>query len=226
MYHAFGDGVRGQPYAISTRSFTRQMRVLAVLGYRVIPLEDLLEALLERHTLPRRAVVITIDDGYRDNFEIAMPLLRDLRYPATIFLVSRRLGEHNDWSQGDELAGRKLLSVEDVQRMRDGGIHFGAHTRTHPRLPEAPDDVVRGEVAGSRADLERELGWDVPVFTYPYGQYDDRAVAEARRAYLGACTTEPRRVYFNDDPFLVPRIEVLGTDSLLRFLRKLSFGGG
>ena len=81
------------------------------------------------------------------------------------------------------------------------------------------------EIEGSRDDLEGQLGTPVPLFSYPYGGHDDRAVAAARTAYAGACTVEPRLVRLNDDPYLLPRIEVRGTDSPLRFVRKLLFGG-
>ena len=224
MYHAFDETGRAQRYTVSRSRFRMQLRVLAALRYRVVGLEQLIES-LRAQELPRRAAVITIDDGYLDNSEIAARELRRAGYPAIVFLVAGRLGARNDWSLGDELAGRPMLSVHEAKQMATGGISVGAHTRSHPVLPEASDAGIRAEVDEVRTDLEGKLGRPVPLFSYPYGRFDDRAVAAARRRYVGACTTEPRLVGLGSDPFLLPRIEVHGTDSVLRFLRKLWLGG-
>ncbi len=223
IYHAFeDDDSPGTRFVLPRARFRAHLRALAALRYHVISLETLVRALREGD-LPPRAVVITIDDGYRDNFEIAFPELRRFRYCAAIFLVAGRLGACNDWDSG-ELASRALLSVTDVQGMAEDGLAFGSHTRTHPVLPAISDEALRAEIDGAATDLERELGRPVLFFSYPYGSYDDRALAAARERYVGACTTEPRPVGLDSDPFLLPRIEVRGTDSSLRLLRKLWLG--
>jgi peptidoglycan/xylan/chitin deacetylase (PgdA/CDA1 family) len=203
------------------------MRLLAALRYRVIGFEELARLLRERKPLPRRAVVITIDDGYEDNFRIAYPILRRRRMTAILFLVSGRLGASSDWDEdGAATAGRRLLSVEQVREMLAGGLEVGAHTRTHPSLPQLSADLAEAEVAGSREDLESMLEAPVGTFAYPYGELDEEAVAAAGRAsFLGAGTTEPRRARFDDDPLMIPRIEIRGSDSPWRFLRKLWLGG-
>ncbi len=226
MYHAFSETDEIDRFVMPKRSFARQMRMLSLLRYRVIRFEDLAAALAEGRNLPRRAVAITIDDGYLDNFEIAA-LLRKRGFPATVFLVSDRLGANNDWDSDGVVAGRALLSQSEIDRMRSGGsIRFGAHTRTHAELPTIAHDLIESEVKGSRERLERTLETDVLTFAYPYGQFDDRTVgAVAEAGFHGACTAYARRARVGDDPLLIPRIEIRGEDSLPRFLRKLWFGG-
>lgn len=227
MYHAFTDGTSASRFVLPRRAFARQMRMLALLRYRVIGFEEVAEVLREGRPLPRRAVVVTIDDGYADNFEIAYPILRRHGFSATLFLISRRLGAKADWS-GDPgpTDGRPLLDLEEVRQMRSGGIAVGAHTRTHPSLTGLPPERAEEEIAGSRADLEAAIGGPVPTFAYPYGELDAQAADAVRRAsFRGACTTDPRHARFGDDPLRVPRIEVRGTDTMLRFLRKVWLGG-
>jgi peptidoglycan/xylan/chitin deacetylase (PgdA/CDA1 family) len=91
---------------------------------------------------------------------------------------------------------------------------------------ELADDRVEPEIAGSKVDLEGLLGAPPATFAYPFGRFDERAVAAAKQAgFVGACTVEPRRARLDDDPHLVPRIEARSGDSLLRFAVKLWFGG-
>jgi peptidoglycan/xylan/chitin deacetylase (PgdA/CDA1 family) len=177
--------------------------------------------------LPRRSVAITIDDGYADNLEIAHPILRRHGFSATLFLISGKLGGRSDWSkEGGATDDRPLLSEEQALRLRSEGHAIGAHTRTHRPLPTLAEEEARAEVGGSRADLESVLGTPVPTFAYPYGELDDAAVdASERAAFVAACTTRPHHVRFGDDPLRIPRIEMRGSDTTRRFLRKLWLGG-
>lgn len=226
MYHSFDRADLGDRYVMSQRSFARQMRALKLLRCRVIGYSELARALRSGPPPPRRAVVITIDDGYRDNLEIAAPILRRHGFPATIYLVSDRLGGENDWDDEGAVCGRPLLSVAELGELREGGIEFGAHTRNHRPLPELSDGDVVEEIAGSRRELEPVLGEAVKSFAYPYGLRDERAVsAVAEAGYDSACSTHPEPARLDADPFQVPRIEVRAGDSLRRFLVKLCRGG-
>jgi peptidoglycan/xylan/chitin deacetylase (PgdA/CDA1 family) len=110
--------------------------------------------------------------------------------------------------------------------LSERGIEFGAHTRTHCSLPDVADETVAAEVESSRVELEQALGTPVRTFAYPYGRVDDRALAAVERAgFASACTTEPRPARLHDHPLLIPRIEIMRQDSLLRFLRKVWLGG-
>jgi peptidoglycan/xylan/chitin deacetylase (PgdA/CDA1 family)/GT2 family glycosyltransferase len=227
MYHAFAADREQGRYVLPRRSFARQMLLLRALRYRVLEVEQLAEALREGRRLPRRTVAITIDDGYADNFEVAYPILRRHGFTATLFLVSRRLGARADWSSdGGPTDGRTLLSLDQVRELHAGGLSVGAHTRTHRPLPSLAAAEAVEEISGSRTDLEAAGVGPVATFAYPYGEFDERALDAARRAaFRGACTTYPRHARFGDDPLLIPRIEVWGTDTTLRFLRKLWLGG-
>jgi peptidoglycan/xylan/chitin deacetylase (PgdA/CDA1 family) len=226
LYHAFDDSGDGSRYVVTRRAFARQMRLLAWLRYRVIGFDDLARAIRDGTLPPRRAVAITIDDGYTDNLTVAYPILRRRRFPATIYLVSSKLGGTMDWGSEATLAGRPLLSAEEIGRLRDDPyVRFGAHTRTHCELPEISDEEVHAEISGSREDLARLLNRPADTFAYPYGAHDDRAAAAVLTAgFVGAGTTKPRLARPDDAPARIPRIEIFGSDSLPRFLTKLWFG--
>src|SRR3989454_6488604 len=112
--------------------------------------------------LPPRAIIITFDDGYRSNRTIALPLLRQYGFGATIFLVAAYVGKTNAWNR-DELQD-PLLGAAEIQAMQAGGeVDFGSHTATHARLTTlGPVDALR-ELRTSREQLGALLGRPVTV---------------------------------------------------------------
>ncbi|HEX5713233.1 MAG TPA: glycosyltransferase [Solirubrobacterales bacterium] len=228
MYHAFSEGEEHDRYVISRRRFAQHLRLLRALRYRVLDFAELAEMLAAGEAPPERAVVLTIDDGYADNLAIALPLLRRYRSPATVFLVSQRLGGVNDWTPDGAVAGRPLLTEAEARELAAAPeIAIGAHTRSHPRLTDTAGDQRAEEIAGSGADLAELLGEPIPTFAYPYGNFDPDVVATTRNGggYRAACTVESRLARIGDDPLEIPRLEIRGSDSPLTLLRKLWFGG-
>lgn len=226
LYHAFTDSGEDDTYVLPKRSFARQMRLLARLRFRVISAEELVLSLREGRMPARRSAVITIDDGYADNFEIAYPELRRHRFPATVYMVSRGIGKRNEWNDAGAASGRPLLSLEQLRSMQGDGIQIGSHTQTHCSLTEAPAEIAAREIRDSRADLEANE-MTATTFAYPYGQLDDRIVEQVGEAgYVGAYASHvPVRAGLGSDPLQVPRIEIVGDESTFTFLRKLLIGG-
>jgi GT2 family glycosyltransferase/peptidoglycan/xylan/chitin deacetylase (PgdA/CDA1 family) len=223
MYHAFG--AKEEPasrFILPTRLFGRQMVWLSRLGYNVLGLEEFLCYRREGRLPPAPSVVITIDDGYQDNYARAFPILRHHEFPATIFLVSQKLGQDNHWDEGSTLTGRPLLSLSEAKEMFKEGIRFGAHTRTHPHLSTLCDEEIRREIYGSKQDLERMLNVPIQTFAYPYGDFDGRVKTVAEEAgFQGSCSVEGGTNSSKTPLHILRRVEVYGTDSLLRFLLML-----
>jgi peptidoglycan/xylan/chitin deacetylase (PgdA/CDA1 family) len=225
MYHGIaGPGEPASRYVMPVERFRRQMAWLRKRKYNVIGLEELLRARAEHRLPPPKSVVITVDDGYRDNLTLGRPILERLGLPATVFLVSAG-GSVNAWSTSDGVAGRPLMSLEEARQALGGTLSFGAHTRTHPKLPELSVEDARREVAGSKEELEAALGVPVTTFAYPHGELS----AEVRKAviaagFAAACSTRPGRNRPAEDGFALRRVEVRGTDRLARFAATLALG--
>ena len=228
MYHAFGaPDEHPSRFIIPVRRFAQQMAWLKHRRYHVLSLSEFLSYQSEHQLPPVRSVVITIDDGYADVSRLAHPILQRYHFPATLFVVSQRVGTANQWDQQGALAGRPMLDWPDVRQLAREGMEIGAHTRTHPHLKTLSIERVREEINGSRSDIERELALPVHTFAYPYGEYDEVSETAVKQAeFRGSCSTRPGLIAAATALHALPRIEIQGTDSLLDFVLKLRRGRG
>jgi peptidoglycan/xylan/chitin deacetylase (PgdA/CDA1 family) len=173
---------------VTVSVFERQMRWLRLRGYRTVPLASLEGAQLAP-SLPSRPLVITFDDGYRDNYENAWPVLAKYDFRATVFLVSGSVGGYNDFDHAVGGERAPMLSASEIREMHAAGIGFGSHTCSHPpSLVDVDDRTLRLEVSASRTAVEDIVGSAVDYFAYPHGKQDarvERAVADA--GYKLAC---------------------------------------
>jgi peptidoglycan/xylan/chitin deacetylase (PgdA/CDA1 family) len=227
MYHQVDTPVscKEKRFCVPPHQFHQQITWLSRAGYRFVSLEDILNHVIGRIVLQERAVHISFDDGFVGVLEHAWPLLKAYQIPATLFALPGRLGKINDWMAQRGLPKRALLSGEQLSLLAQEGLTIGSHTCTHPRLTELPLQQAKQEIFQSKQELEIILGHKVTCFAYPYGLFNDQIrelVMEA--GYLCACST---RAGFNrqgEDPFLLRRIDIYGTDNLWRFRQKLMFG--
>lgn len=224
MYHQVESTSMGSRFVCPAPTFARQMCELRDAGKPLVDLEDVARAARGERAIADGAVAVTFDDGHASFYPHALPVLEDLKIPATIFIVAGKLGGMDDWMPKGT-PQRPLMTAEQVRELPSWGVAVGSHSLTHARLPELGDAVLARELQDSRARLADVLGRTVDLLAYPHGLYDDRVITFVREAgYIGACST---RSGFNADgaePLALRRIEVYGTDSLADFRRKLSFG--
>jgi peptidoglycan/xylan/chitin deacetylase (PgdA/CDA1 family) len=202
-------------YAVTPRRFAAQMACLSLMGYRAVGLDVVLE---RRHALPRRAVIITFDDGIDGCCEYAMPVLTARRFTATFYVVAGLVGQRSRWTRSEIGIELPLMDWPALRELTAAGFHVGSHTMTHPRLPTLSPAACREELAASRRLLEDRLGREVADLAYPFGAFDASVRSAAAEAgYRSACSTRPRLATADDDRLALPRVNVYGHDSLLDF---------
>jgi peptidoglycan/xylan/chitin deacetylase (PgdA/CDA1 family) len=205
-YHRIAADPR--PADLSARRFRAHLDHLS-RRYSFLKAGDLVRRLRDGIPLPGDAIVITVDDGYRDFPEATEADLAEAR--ATVFAITGSLPGRGRFP-GDA-ASPELLDAADLERLAGRGVFVGSHTRTHPRLPDLAADDLSRELAGSREDLP------VPadLVAYPWGLADGAVAAAARRAgYLGGFVTGGGPVRGDTDPYRIPRIHVPGGASVAR----------
>lgn len=219
MYHAIATGnERASRYVIPQSKFLQQMRWIKRRGYRALTFREYLRLRRENELPPHKSVIVTFDDGYAEFHGAGQAVLQKLSVPATMFVVSGAAGSCNTWDDSGALHQRPILSWQALREVQDHGVECGAHSRSHVALTAIPPARRQEEIEGCLADLKDRLPAVLPVYSYPYGKWNETVEADVARAgFDAACTVMPGVNALNTPPFQLRRTEVYGTDSLIQF---------
>lgn len=202
MYHSVSPKARKENrLSVSVGTFERQMRFLKERKYRVLPLEELAGLIKEKKKIPARAVAITFDDGYKNNYTDAFPILKKYNLAATIFIIINEVGR----SQNDR------LNWEEIRDMKDSGlVSFGSHTLgPEPLINIKSENEIRKQIFESKKILEEKLGCPVVVFSYPEGRFNDKIIQLVKDAgYKSAVATNPGKKIRNNNVYALKRLRV------------------
>jgi len=229
MYHRVGRAQNAweRRYCVTPERFAQQLRRLGDRGYHACTIDELFGWLQEGIPLAGKPLLITFDDGYAGVHRHALPALRGLGWPATVFLVSGQIGGRDHWCASRNHGGTSypLLDAEQIAEMSEAGFSFHSHSQSHVDLTKLPDPALAQELRLSKQGLEQMLGRPVPYFAYPYGRFDERVARMVKAAgYQGAFSTRSGFNRRGEDPFALRRIEVEGGDTPRQLLRKITFG--
>jgi peptidoglycan/xylan/chitin deacetylase (PgdA/CDA1 family) len=212
MYHDIYKTPRSRQYDhfyVLQSIYAQQLDALIGAGYSPLSLRDLCEAVESNIPPKQKSFVVTFDDGYASFSLIAAPILATSSIPATVFLVSEKVGTKNDWVEKDGFQTDPLMSwqeIEDIKRSHPL-IDFQAHTATHVRLADIPLSAAKDELRRCKETIEQRLHARVDTICYPWGSVNDQVVDLARElGYHCGVTTEFGRVRDGDNPMLLPRV--------------------
>lgn len=148
--------------------------------YECITLNELCERLRQGTPLKRRTAVVTFDDGYRDNYTVAMPVLQEVGIPATFFVSTGFIGTGREFPHDEEIKSESetpsaerqsflKLTWDDLRAMERAGFEIGSHTVNHTDLGVADAETIARELKESLMILNRELGTRPRAFAFPWG---------------------------------------------------------
>lgn len=212
MYHHIDYRDQQWKLSVSPESFAKQMEFLKAHQYKVLSLSDYVDRLKHKKHIPKKAVVITFDDGYDNNFINAFPVLKKMGFPATVFI------------QADGVNRKGYMTDEDIMILLDNEIEIGSHTIHHGFLPNLDTEAKRKEIYDSKSMLEMIIRNPVTLFAYPGGGIDEESRKMVMDAgYEGAVATAPGHQFGAKDPFALKRIRISRTaDNLFVFWIKIS----
>jgi len=155
---------------VSAENFGEQVKWLADNGFTTLHFRDLFRIHRGEAEMPEKPVLITFDDGYKNNCTAAYPVLKALGAKGNIFLVYNTIGKENVWHNPASEARIPMATLEELKAVRDGGVFdFGAHTMNHPHLCSLDFETAVKEINDSKKNLEKAFGYEFCAFAYPYG---------------------------------------------------------
>lgn len=204
------------------RKFERQMLYLKRSGFEFLTASEMIDRYLNDGRFPNRAISITFDDGWKDNYTHAFPIMKKLEIIATIFLVPDVIGETTDAVTAEGEGPREHLSHNDIQEMSDAGVEMASHSFSHELFDRIDDTKIEEEITNSKAAIESLVQKECKTLAYPAGFFTQAAKETAKKAgYIAAFSTcygpvEPI------DLFAINRTEILRRDGYpFAFQRKI-----
>lgn len=226
MYHGIREP-EGTSYSYfetctSAKVFDGHLRYLRRKGYATIGLGEAVSAVAAGRCL-KKSVVITFDDGYRDFYTTALPMLSKYGFGATVFVVSGFVQREREGS-----GPTVYMNWDQVREIHGRGIQIGSHTASHPELARLSAAEADLELGRSKNTMEDELGSAIDAFSYPYAfpEHNHETIARLRSSLqahgyqYGVCTTLGMAGP-GSDRFFLPRLPVNSYDDLELFAAKL-----
>ena len=214
MYHSIA--TTEHFFSVSLKDFEWQMNHLSEEHMPVISLKDLVVRLTSKKELGG-SIAVTFDDGYRNNFTDAFPILKRHNFPATIFVATEKIGS-------SDARGFARLTPEDMREMGASGlIDIEPHTHTHPHLSRASHEVQRKEIVESKRIVEGIVQKKCTLFAYPYGDFSEETVdIVTEEAFDAAVSVIEGTVHKGSNLYHLPRNSIDHSTTFSQFCGKIS----
>lgn len=199
---------KDRQYSVTPEHFQAQMEGLVRAGYTTITPRELEEAIEGVGTLPKKPVLLTFDDGYKEHYTIVLPILKRLNLKATYFIISgvTKVNAH--------------MSVKMIQEADQTGlITIASHTREHPFLARLSSAARISQIVGSKKDLEEMVGHPIYDFAYPFGSWNQSVASEVEEAgYTLGFGIRLGSIHGNSSRYQLRRIRVLDGEDVVPIL--------
>lgn len=201
-YHRFGDD-RYPSTNTSTDIFKKQLKYLKENNFKVIGFGEAIDRWQSGKTLPEKAVILTIDDGYLSFYENGWPLLKKFGYPATIFIQTETIG------------GNDFMSWDQIREIQKAGIEIGNHSHSHAYFLNMPEDersdAFKNDVEKATRLFDNHLEKAPDIFAYPFGEYTAEMEDILGKLDFKSAAVQQSGVFSEQsDPFAIPRFPMGG----------------
>jgi peptidoglycan/xylan/chitin deacetylase (PgdA/CDA1 family)/glycosyltransferase involved in cell wall biosynthesis len=228
MYHKIPDGpfeTRHRVF-ITKSDFRRHLEHFRSKGLTTITFKEYLEFASGERDLwgfPDRPIILTFDDGYKDNFVNLLPMMNEFGFKGVLFLLGDASADYNFWDADGGDHYDPLMTLEEKKAFVEAGWEIGAHSMTHPDLTALDVDQARWEIEESKRRLQTDLGTEVISFAYPGGRVDERVKRLVRQAgFSFGVATDTGGLHIEDDRFRVFRVNIFPHDKWFQMMKKSS----
>jgi peptidoglycan/xylan/chitin deacetylase (PgdA/CDA1 family) len=206
MYHQVCEDGTFEPseFIVSASTFRRQLQYMADHGFTTPHIADILG---RKNGIGDKPVILTFDDGYLNNYQVAFPLLQQFGFSALISLVADPALRTNAWDASKGIPSAELMEPCHIREMAEYGIEFASHTYRHRSLPHLSEEELTTELTKSKEVIEDILGKRVEALVYPYGDVDKRVKKAVRQTgYDCAFATHSGPLDFYSDLYEIRRM--------------------
>ena len=204
------------------QKFARQISYLKKKDLEFYTASELVKSFLKNGEFPPKAISLTFDDGWKDNYLNAFPIMKKLGVKATIFLVPACIGQNTDRVTAEGEGRREHLSESEILEMSHGGIEFCSHSMNHKLFNQISPEEIEFEVTESKKFIENLTQKECSVFAYPAGFYTESAKETIKKAGYDAAFSTVYGAEAKMDIYALNRVEILRRDGFpFRFGRKI-----
>ncbi|MCK4947600.1 MAG: polysaccharide deacetylase family protein [Candidatus Aureabacteria bacterium] len=226
MYHSIDNSAaEKEKLEVTLKDFEKQLKYLSSKGYKSITLRDLKQYVEGKKIFEYKPVVITFDDGYRNNIKNASPVLRKYGFSAVFFIASAYVGGKSLWDAAGEDDAKSMMDWGEIKTLVKDGFEIASHTVTHADLVKIDQDSLLKELTESKKILEDKLNIKINAVSYPYGHYNNEIVKAVKLAgYEMGIATLHGINRKGENPFVIKRVLIRGYDRWLDFLLNITRG--
>lgn len=204
MYHSIRY-LPGNTLGVPPAQFSQEMDWLKQRHYETITLNQLEQALLNNGLLPPKPIVLTFDDGYRDNYESAWPIMQKHGFLGVFFVITSSIGDN-------------MMTWDELKALSQYGNSIESHTVSHLNLASLSTVIQKSELEKSKQTIENKLGTTVDALCFPSGRYNSQTLLlMSKLGYKLGFTTHPGNVHKGDNPLTLRRVRISGGLSLISF---------
>lgn len=206
MYHSIAYE-KDNDLRVPEELFEQEMKFIRDNGYHTMTLDELYSCISNNVPAPPKSVVITFDDGYKDNYTNAFPILKKYGLKATVFVITDTVDKNNSY-----------MTSAELRELQNGGIDIESHTAGHDDLSQLSYDAQMKTLLTSRVFLEKLLGKKVRYIAFPCGKFNsftEKAASDA--GYAMAFLTAPGKAQIKQGVFRLHRVRVSSDTTLLGF---------
>lgn len=210
MYHSIGY-VKDNGLVMTPEKFRIQIKYIKDNGYKTLTLDELHALFKENKPIPKKSVIITLDDGYSDNYKYAYPILKEYGAKATIFVITKTIDKNTNY-----------LNSKQIKELQANGIDIESHTVGHEELINLTYEKQLKTLKESKLELENLLNKSVNYIAYPYGKYNNDTIKAAKEAgYLMGLTTKNKSTEKSDGMYTLSRKNINSLDEMSVFVGRL-----
>lgn len=211
-YHSIGDDGNGDELVVPTDKFKEQMKYLKDNNYHTLSMDEFYDYVKNGDKVPENAILITFDDGFKNNYENAYPVLKEYGFKATIFVITAMVDEVDLY-----------LITDQIKELSKNNIDIGSHTVNHENLSSTSKENTKKTLRDSKEFLEKIIGKPVNSIAYPFGVYDVGTIDSVKESgYTIGFTTDMGWAKGKTDEYNVKRVYVNATKDMDVFKERLS----